>query len=454
MPDLPALSHFALRLRPYTESGTEEKVPDEGTLSSKEAFIMDFPAQEERWPEYQYVVPQVYTRAKMRLIGLGGYFPQGRITNDFFAFIATRLGYTRKASDFTRATGLEYRRVRALTLDHCRKVVGSEAPGLIDAPDAQQEESLADMATLAGERALASAGRDVHDVDMVIATSSSDNDVFPTIAGTVQSRLHCRHIRTATLKGGCACIAEAWQMAADALTASTVRMVLIVAADSILANSVHLLDWRSSLLFGEGATAFLIERGTTDEDETYAITGYDAQQAGALRYQTLLRRDALEAADVERKIEHLYQAGESEELDQLLSAYQVGYASMSGNRVYEDAPLAMAECVDALCRHAHLSPNELSHIIPHQANARIVQRIGTLLSENYGWPASTSAKLADHFRTYGNLSNASIGMALIETLRAGRLQPGQWIALPAAGGGFHYGGWLFRYQGIQHSEKI
>lgn len=412
------------------------------------------PVHVDTWPEYRYVVPQVYTQAKMRLVGLGGYFPQGRITNDFFAFIATRLGYTRKANDFTRATGLEYRRVRAQTLAYCRQVAGSDAPGLIDAPEAQQEEQLVDMAVLAAEHALASAGREASEVDMVIATSSSDNDVFPTIAGAVQSRLLCRHIRTATLKGGCACIAEAWQMAADALTASTVQRILIVAADSILANSVHLLDWRSSLLFGEGATAFLVERGTTDEDETYALTGYDAQQAGALRYQTLLRRDAIEAAEIERKITRLYQAGESEELDQLLSAYQVGYASMSGNRVYEDAPLAMAECIDALCRLAHLSPDELSHIVPHQANARLVQRIATLLSENYGWPAATGAKLADHFRTYGNLSNASIGMALIETLRTGRLQPGQWIILPAAGGGFHYGGWLFRYQGIKHSEHI
>ncbi len=415
---------------------------------------MGFSAQGEKWPEYRYVVPQVYTRAKMRLLGLGGYFPQGKITNDFFAFIATRLGYTRKASDLTRATGLEYRRACARTLDYCRKVVGADAPGLIDASDAQEEESLVDMATLAAERALLSAGRDAREVDMVIATSSSDNEIFPTIAGAVQSRLGCRHIRTATLKGGCACIAEAWQMAADALSASTVRSVLIVAADSILANAVHLLDWRSSLLFGEGASAFLLERGNSDEDQVYALTGYDAQQAGALRYQALLRRDALEAAEVERKIARLYQAGESEEVDQLLSSYQVGYASMSGNRVYEDAPLAMAECVDALCRLAHLAPAELAHIIPHQANARIVQRIGTLLCEQYGWPANTGEKLVDHFRTYGNLSNASIGMALIETLRAGRLQPGQWLALPAAGGGFHYGGWLFRYQGIAQSELV
>lgn len=406
------------------------------------------------WPNYRYVVPRVYTRAKIRLVGLGSYIPRGTITNDFFAYLATRLGYPRKAADFARAIGLEYRRVRPFTLDLCRRIAGSDAPGLIDDDNTQQEESLVDMAAWAAERALASAGRNASEIDMVIATSSSDNEVFPTVAGMVQTRLQCQHVRTATLKGGCACIAEALQMAADALTASTAQLVLIVASDSILANAVHILDWRSSLLFGEGATAFLLERGTTDADDTYAITGYDAQQGGALRFQTLLRKDAIETARLELEIARLYQIGESEELDRLLSGYQVGYTSMSGNRVYEDAPLAMAECVDVLCRHARLSPDELSHIIPHQANSRIVQRIGTLLMNDYGWPETTSEKLADHFRTYGNLSNASIGMALIETLRTGRLQPGQWVALPAAGGGLHYGGWLFRYPGIEHIESV
>jgi 3-oxoacyl-[acyl-carrier-protein] synthase-3 len=411
-------------------------------------------SQEKTWPPYRFVVPHVYTQAKVRLVGLGRYIPEGIITNEFFAHIATRLGYPRTSADFERATGLEYRRVRSRTLDLCRLLVGEDAPGLTNAPDAQQEETPVEMAALAAEHALLSAGRDASELDMVIATSSSDNEVFPTIAGFVQARLGCQHVRTATLKGGCACITEALQMAADALTASTARLILIVASDAVLSHSVHILDWRSSLLFGEGASAFLLERGTTDADETYAINGCDAQQGSALRYQTLLHREASEASQTDLEILHLYQTGSSEELDRFLTGYHMGYANMSGNRVYEDAPLAMAECVDVLCRHAGLSPDELTHIIPHQANSRIMRRIATVLMLEYDWPETTADKIADHFRCYGNLSNASIGLALIETLQAGRLQTGQWLALPAVGGGFHYGCWLFRYQGIQHPEFI
>ena len=52
-----------------------------------------------QWPKYTYIVPQIYTRAKVRLIGLGNYAPPGTITNEFFAYISTRLGDPRTAND-------------------------------------------------------------------------------------------------------------------------------------------------------------------------------------------------------------------------------------------------------------------------------------------------------------------------------------------------------------------
>jgi len=402
------------------------------------------------WPHYTYVVPHIYTKAKIRLVGLGMYAPRGIITNDFFAHISTHLGNSRTARDLEQVTGLETRRVRASTLDHCRQVAGVNAPGLIDDPAAQPEESLVDMAVIAAQRALASAGRDASEIDTVLASSSSDNEGFPTMAGWVQARLGCRHVRASTLKGACACDTEVFQVAAEVLTASTARLVLIVASESLLANATHLLDWKTSSLFGEGAVAFLLERGEEEADETYLINGYDARQASALCYQTALRKDSLEMAAVDHEILYLYQKGQVEAVNRLLAQYRVGYMSMNGKRVYREAPRAMAECVDALSRHAHLVPDEITHIVPHQANSRIIQRVGEVLISEYHWPENTGKKIADHFRYYGNLSNASIGMALVEMLRQGHLQPGQWMALPAVGGGMHYGCWLLRYQGIKH----
>ncbi len=411
---------------------------------------MTFP-NASQWPNYTYVIPHLYTKAQVRLIGIGSYFPKCVITNDFFAAIATHVGNPRTGEDLERVTGLETRHVRASTLEYCRRVAGADAPGLIDDPRASRDESLADMALAAAQRALASAGRDASEIDTIIGASSSDNDAFPTIAGWLQLRLGLGAIRTNMLKGACACQTESFQVAAEALTTSTARLVLVFATEGLLPNAMHVLDWKTSSLFGEGAAAFLFERG--DED-TYFVNGSDTSQAQSLFYQAPLRKDAIEMAEVDMKILQLYREGRGQEVTRLLSQEMVGYVKMNGKEVYREAPRAMAECVDALSRHADLDPGDLAHIVPHQANSRMTRRLGELLIHEYGWPTSTMQKLADNFRPYGNLSNASIGLALAELIRRQCLHDGEWMALPAVGGGMNYGCWLLRYHALKHPEEV
>jgi 3-oxoacyl-[acyl-carrier-protein] synthase-3 len=404
-----------------------------------------------QWPDYTYIVPDIYTVAKVRLIGLGTYAPAGIITNDFFAYISTRLGDPRSADDLERVTGLTTRHVRASTLELCRKMAGADAPGLIEGPGSPKEETLVDMAVIAAKRALASAGRDASAIDTIIGASSSDNDAFPTIAGQVQLRLGLKPIRTTMLRGACACQTEGFQTSAEVLAASSARLVLMVTAEGLLPNIMNVLDWKTSSLFGEGAAAFLLER--SDED-TYLINGSDASQAPALFYQTPLRKDVIEMAEVDIKMRQLYHEGRGKELNKSLSQYMIGYTKMNGKEVFREAPRAMAEAVDALCRHARVNHDELMHIVPHQANSRITRRLGELLINDYGWPPSTMTKLVDNFRYYGNLSNASIATALLELLRQERLHDGEWMALPAVGGGMNYGCWLLRFHEFEHPEVL
>ncbi|GAC1387160.1 MAG: ketoacyl-ACP synthase III [Ktedonobacteraceae bacterium] len=405
----------------------------------------------DQWPHYTYIVPQIYTKAQVRLIGLGSYAPAGTITNEFFAYISTRLGDPRSADDLERVTGLSTRHVRASTLDLCRRMAGTDAPGLIADPDSPKDETLVDMAVIAAQRALASAGRQASEIDTIIGASSSDNDAFPTIAGQVQLRLGLGPIRATMLKGACACQTEAFQMCSEVLAASSAKLVLMVTSEGLLANIMNVLDWKTSSLFGEGASAFLLERG--DED-TYVINGSDANQGPALYYQTPLRKDVIEMAEVDMKIQQLFKEGRGKELKQVLSQYLVGYTKMNGKEVFREAPRATAESVDALCRHAHLKPDDLNHIVPHQANSRITRRMGELLINDYGWPPSTMDKLVDNFRYYGNLSNASIATALVELLRQGKLHEGQWMALPAVGGGMNYGCWLLRFHTLKNLDAV
>lgn len=240
-------------------------------------------------------------------------------------------------------------------------------------------------------------------------------------------------------------------MCAEVLAASSAKLVLMVTAEGLLPNIMNVLDWKTSSLFGEGASAFLLER--SDED-TYVINGSDANQGPSLLYQTPLRKDTIEMAEVDLKIQQLFQEGKGKDLSKVLSQYLVGYTKMNGKEVFREAPRAMAESVDALCRHAQLDPSELSYIIPHQANSRITKRMGDLLINDYGWPDETMDKLVDNFRYYGNLSNASIATAMVELLRQGRLHDGQWMALPAVGGGMNYGCWLLRFHDLKNLDAV
>ncbi len=407
--------------------------------------------REGQWPDYTYIVPHTYTRAKVRLVGLGNYTPKNSITNEFFAYISTRMGDPRSASDLERVTGLTTRHVRASSIELCRRVAGADAPGLISDPASPTDESLVDMAVIAAQRAIASSGRDISEIDTIIGASSSDNDAFPTIAGLVQMRLGLRSVRATMLKGACACQTEAFQVCAEVLSASSAKLVLLVTAEGLLPNITNILDWKTSSLFGEGAAAFLLERG--DED-TYVINGSDAQQGPSLMFHQPLRKDTVEMAEVDTKMQRLFQEGNGKELSQMIATYMIGYTKMNGKEVYREAPRAMAESLDTVLRHSKLKYDDITHIVPHQANSRIIRRLGELLVNDYGWPDSTMEKLVDNFRYYGNLSNASIATALVELLRKDQLHDGQWIALPAVGGGMNYGCWLLRFQGLKNVDAM
>ncbi len=411
----------------------------------------------EQWPRYTYIVPHVYTRAKVRLIGFGNYVPSGCITNEFFSYVTARLGEPRSPQDIERGSGLRSRHVRNSTLELCRRVAGKDAPGLIAGPERREEETLAEMALAAARRALASAGRDPAEVDIILGASSTDNDAFPTVASLVQMRLGMRPVRSTMLKGGCACQTESFQCCAEALTTGSARLALIVMTEGLLSNAMHILDWRLSSLFGEGAAAFLFERcDDDDEDEVmYVINGSDAKQAPALYGWTPLRKDIIAMAEEDELILRLYNEGRGAELNRLFASREMpGYARMNGREVFREAPRAMAEAVDALQRHAGLDYDALDYIVPHQANSRIIHRLGELLIHDYGWPASTMEKLVDNFRDYGNLSNASIGTSLVELMHQDRLRDGQWLTMPAVGAGLNYGSCLLRFHTLKNPAAL
>src|SRR5207245_10363743 len=131
------------------------------------------------------------------------------------------------------------------------------------------------------------------------------------IAGLVQNRLGLGPIRASMLKGACACQTEAFQVCSEVLKAGSANLVLMVTSEGLLPNILNVLDWKTSSLFGEGGSAFLLERG--DED-TYVINGSDANQGASLVYHAPLRRDVVEMGEVGMNVRRFHQAGKAREL--------------------------------------------------------------------------------------------------------------------------------------------
>src|SRR5258708_27578872 len=180
-------------------------------------------------------------------------------------------------------------------------------------------------------------------------------------------RLGLGPIRATMLKGACALQTEAFQVASEVLLASSAKLVLLVTSEGLLPNIMNVLDWKTSSLFGEGAAAFLLERSNED---TFVINGSDAHQGPSLFYQTPLRKDVVEMAEVDLKMQQLFKEGKGKELNQVLSQYLIGYTKMNGKEVFREAPRAMAEAGDGLFRHAKLDRRGMAYIFPHPASPR------------------------------------------------------------------------------------
>jgi 3-oxoacyl-[acyl-carrier-protein] synthase-3 len=160
-------------------------------------------------------------------------------------------------------------------------------------------------------------------------------------------RLGLGPIRATMLKGACACQTEAFQVCTEVLAASSAKLVLMVTSEGLLPNIMNVLDWKTSSLFGEGASAFLLERS---DEVTYVINGSDAHQGYSLFYQTPLRKDVIEMAEVDMKIQTLFQGqGKNQPV---LAQYMVGYTKMNGKEVFQELR-AMAESIDVRRRHAN-----------------------------------------------------------------------------------------------------
>ncbi|MBJ7898767.1 MAG: beta-ketoacyl-ACP synthase III [Cyanobacteria bacterium RI_101] len=278
------------------------------------------------------------------------------------------------------------------------------------------ETSLAELAAAAGREALANAGVDPLAVDLILLATSTPDDLFGS-AGKIQHLLGAERAVAFDLTAACSGFVFALVTGAQFIRAGAYRTVLVIGAD-ILSRWLDWSDRTTCVLFGDGAGAAVLQVSDRDNLLAFELCSDGAQgEALSLRYQG--RPQIL---------------GEGAVISQ--GAYQP--IAMKGKEVYRFAVARAPEIVEKVCFQAGVKPEELDWLALHQANQRILDAVG----ERLGIPPE---KILSNLAQYGNTSAASIPLVLDEAVAAGKIQPGNLIALAGFGAGLSWGGAIIRW---------
>jgi 3-oxoacyl-[acyl-carrier-protein] synthase-3 len=282
---------------------------------------------------------------------------------------------------------------------------------------AAPDQSTADLAVAAAERALADAGMTAQDIDEIIVATDTPEVYIPDTASFVQTRLGAREVTAYDLGGsGCAGFVLGMDVARSRAIAKG-RRVLVIGVE-VLTRLMNWSDRNTCVLFGDAAGAAVVGEGPGAAEILAATAGTDGSRSDILKLEVGGTRSPITE---ERVREGLHQE-----------------IVMSGREVFREAVGRMTAASRQVLEEAGVDIEDVSLVVPHQANKRILDAVGDRL----GVPAE---KLFANVQDYGNTGSASVPVALWEARNQGRIQPGDLVLLTAFGAGFHWAAVLVRF---------
>lgn len=279
-----------------------------------------------------------------------------------------------------------------------------------------------DMATVAGQKALAAAGLEAADIDyLLVATCTADRQI-PSNACYVQAKIGAINAAAVDANAGCTGFVYGLNLANGLIATGSAKRILLIGSEKI---SPYLdFDERSTaVLFGDGAGAVVLEAAESDE----GILAVNQRSDGTLS-------------------EVLTSSGVGTSFIGVPSPVRI---IMDGPTLFKNAVIEMSEAAAEVVEDAGWTVDDVDLLIPHQANARIIDATARRLGFD-------EAKIFTNIASYGNTSAASIPIALSEALDEGRLAPGANLLLVAFGAGLTWGGaaikWGDRVEPIATSD--
>lgn len=318
-----------------------------------------------------------------RIIGCGGYLPERILTN-------AELEQTVDTTDdwiYSR-TGIRERHIAA------------------------PEENTCDLALNAANSALEMAGITAAHLDLIILATTTPDRVFPATACLLQDRLGARGCAAFDLQAACSGFLYALGIADQFIRNGTIRSALVIGAEVFS----RILDWNdrsTCVLFGDGAGAVVI---TAASEPGIISTHLHADG----HYQNLLTVP--------------WGLGQGYQRLQEIS----GFMTMRGSEVFRNAVRILEAIVDDTLAINKMDKSQITWLVPHQANIRIIEATAKKL-------ALPMARVVLTVANHGNTSAASVPLALNVAVRDGRIQPGDMLLLEAFGAGFTWGSALVRY---------
>jgi len=274
----------------------------------------------------------------------------------------------------------------------------------------------ADMALRAAERALADAGVDAQELDAIIMGTVSPDYPFPSSACLLEDKLGARGVFSFDVGAACSGFLNALAVADSFIQTGKANKVLVVGSDT-LSRVLNWQDRATCILFGDGAGAVVLGASQNGSGILSAKLRTDGSYAKTLYVPA---GGSLNPATV-----HTVQKNEHTIV-------------MNGKEVFKIAVRSMEDISRQALEEAGVTVDDVSLVIPHQANRRII----VALAERLGVPME---KVVVNLDKYGNTSAASVPVALDEARRQGRIKPGDIVLLNAFGAGFAWGAAVVKF---------